>query len=36
MFKKRKVNQNKIKPPGRKRKIITTIPLSLTVLFDKA
>jgi hypothetical protein len=36
IFKKRKGNQNKIKPPGRKRKIITTIALSLTLLFDKA
>ena len=36
IFKKRKGNQNKIKPPGRKRKIITTITLSLTLLFGKA
>jgi hypothetical protein len=36
IFKKRKGNQNKIKPPGRKRKIITTIALSLTLLFGKA
>ena len=36
LFKKRKGNQNKIKPPGRKRKIITTIALSLSLLFGKA
>lgn len=36
IFKKRKGNQNKIKPPGRKRKIITTIVLSVTLLFGKA
>jgi len=35
-FKKRKGNQNKIKPPGRKRKIFTTIVLSLSLLFGKA
>jgi len=36
LFKKRKGNQNKIKPRGRKRKIITTIALSLSLLFGKA
>lgn len=36
LFKKRKGNQNKIKPPGRKRKIITTIALSLSLFFGKA
>ena len=36
LFKKRKGNQNKIKPPGRKRKIITTIILLLSLLFGKA
>ena len=36
LFKKRKGNQNKIKPPGRKRKIITTITLSFSFLFGKA
>jgi len=36
IFKKRKGNQNKIKPPGRKRKIFTTIALSMSLLFGKA
>ena len=36
LFKKRKGNPNKIKPPGRKRKIVTTIILSLSLLFGKA
>jgi hypothetical protein len=36
IFKRRKGNQNKIKPPGIKRKISTTIELSLTLLFGKA
>jgi hypothetical protein len=36
IFKKRKDNQNKIKPPGRKRKIITTLALSLSLMFGKA
>ena len=36
IFKKRKGNQNKIKPPGRKRKIVATIALSLSLLFGKA
>jgi hypothetical protein len=33
--KKIKGNQNKIKPPGRKRKIFLTISLSLSLLFGK-
>lgn len=36
IFKKRKDNQNKIKPTGRKRKIFATIALSLSLLFGKA
>jgi len=36
LFKKRKGNPNKIKPSGRKRKIVTTIILSLSLLFGKA
>ena len=35
-FKKRETNQNKIRHPGRKRKIIATIALSLSLLFGKA
>jgi hypothetical protein len=35
IFKKRKGNQNKIKPPGKKRKIFTTIALLLSLLFGK-
>lgn len=35
IFKKHKDNQNKIKPRGRKRKIFTTITLSLCLLFGK-
>nr|QUS63746.1 hypothetical protein [Haslea silbo] len=35
-MKKRKGNSNKIKPPGRKRKIVITIILSLSLLFGKA
>jgi hypothetical protein len=34
-FKKRETNQNKIRHPGRKRKIIATIALSLSLLFGK-
>jgi hypothetical protein len=34
-FKKRETNQNKIRHPGRKRKIIPTIALSLSLLFGK-
>lgn len=34
-FKKRGTNQNKIRYPGRKRKIIATIALSLSLLFGK-
>jgi hypothetical protein len=34
-FKNRKGNENKTKPPGRKRKIFTTIALSLSLLFGK-
>ena len=36
LFKKRKGNPNKIKPRGRKRKIVTTIILSCSLLFGKA
>jgi len=32
IFKKRKDNQNKIKPSGRKRKIFATIALAVTVI----
>ena len=35
-FKKRETNQNKIRHPDRKRKISTTIALSLSLLFGKA
>lgn len=35
-MKKRKGNPNKIKLPGRKPKIITTMRLSLSLLFGKA
>ena len=35
-FKKRQTNQNKTRHPGRKRKIIATIALSLSLLFGKA
>ena len=35
IFKKRKGNQNKIKPSGRKRKVFTTIALILSLLFGK-
>ena len=35
IFKKLKGNQNKMKRPGRKRKIVTTIALSLSLLFGK-
>jgi hypothetical protein len=35
IFKKRKRSQNKITPSGRKRKVLTTIALSLTLLFGK-
>jgi len=35
IFKKRKGNKNKMKRPGRKRKIVTTIVLSLSLLFGK-
>ena len=35
IFKKRKDNQNKIKPRGRKRKIFATIALALSLLFGK-
>ena len=35
IFKKRKRNQNKIKPPGRKRKVFITIILLLSLLFGK-
>ena len=35
-FKKRETNQNKVRHPGRKRKIIATIALSLSLLFGKA
>ena len=34
-LKKRETNQNKIRHPGRKRKIIATIALSLSLLFGK-
>ena len=34
-FKKRETNQNKIRHPGIKRKIIATIALLLTLLFGK-
>jgi hypothetical protein len=34
-FKKRETNQNKIRHPGRKRKIIATISLSLSLLFGR-
>ena len=34
-FKKRETNQNKIRHPGRKRKIIATIALLLSLLFGK-
>ena len=34
-FKKRETNQNKIRHPGRKRKIIATIALSFSLLFGK-
>ena len=33
--KKRQTNQNKIRHPGRKRKIMATITLSLSLLFGK-
>ena len=36
IFKKLKDNQNKIKPPGRKRKIVTTIALLWILVFGKA
>ena len=36
LLKKRKGNKNKIKPPGKKRKIIRTIVLSLSLLVGKA
>jgi len=36
IFKKRKENQNKIKPRGRKRKIFATISLALSLLFGKS
>jgi hypothetical protein len=36
VFKKRQTNQNKTIHPGRKRKIIATIALSLSLLFGKA
>ena len=36
IFKKRKDNQNKIKPRGRKRKIFATIALALNFLFGKS
>jgi hypothetical protein len=36
IFKKRKDNQNKIKPRGRKRKIFGTIALGLSLLFGKS
>ena len=35
IFKKRKGRQNKIKPSGRKRKVLTTIALILSLLFGK-
>ena len=35
-FKNRETNQNKIRHSGRKRKIIATITLSLSLLFGKA
>jgi len=35
VFKKRKTNQNKIRHPGRKRKIIATIAFALSLLFGK-
>jgi hypothetical protein len=35
IFKKRKGSQNKIKPSGRKRKVLTTIALILSLLFGK-
>jgi len=35
LFKKRKGNQNKIKPPGRKRKLFITITVLLSLLFGK-
>lgn len=34
-FKKRETNQNKIRHPGRKRKIIATIALPLILLFGR-
>ena len=34
-FKKRETNQNKIRHPGRKRKIIATILLPLSLLFGR-
>jgi hypothetical protein len=35
IFKKRQDNSNKTKPRGRKRKILTTIALALSLLFGK-
>ena len=36
MFKKRKDNQNKIKPTGKKRKVFITITLLVSLLFGNA
>ena len=35
LFKKQKINQNKLKPPGKKRRIVMTLVVSLTLLFGR-